>query len=1261
MDWNITVVHAPGALSADHWAALRRQSPGIYGHELRFVAETPADSVSGAALDHALREILRTRHVRLSTAGYHLHTLDAGSPLLHPGMVVLVSAPDAGPMRWCTPQLKLCIDSGPDAGQLVPLRRGNTTLGRGRAAVRIADPSISREEAILDVGTRAVTLHRGLTSNHDDAAARLITEVDFQLGSTTCHLAAEAPEPRTPQSWPPAPTVVDAQPPEGKHKMMLAFALVPLIAGVVLVAVTGMWFFLLFSGASALIASAIFWDGRRKLRHYRRRVAHAASSWASRASGSLCSPGRLTRDLRAGREGSVHAGATDGGAPTVRLGTGLVTAEVEGGTSSPLETAETLVTAAVGITLLPGEQTSIHGSERDSHRLLRWLLIQLTLNPAPAECVIVGGQTVPEVRDLTRVWHLAAEELAQVLEREDRPSAPPGLLILADPEVGRWISPAIGAGWHVLTPGAAHSGVRGWAVDLRSHRVERQLGDGSSEITAENLSWDGLSEHTLQEQLRLALPHQARTRSAQQIPDTSTYPLPDQMFTGTATETLTAVLGRDAHSRVTLDLVGDGPHLLIAGTTGSGKSELLKTLLVSLCAEYGPNELGLVLIDFKGGAAFHRIGQLPHALGLVTDLSQAAAERTLEGIRSELVRRERLFLDAGAGDYCEYRHLCPDRPLPRILVVIDEFRIFSHELPDQLDELMRLATLGRSLGLHLVLSTQRPQGVVTADIRANIGASICLRVRSEDESRDVIGSPLAAEIPRNRPGRAALRTPGERPTVFQSAQLTGHRRLRLRPEAHPGQPTPPANFSEVIAAVGKAASEQSQRRLHTPLLPPLPETLIATDRLDDEATSPLLGRTDDPALQRQQDLVLSLQEPQSIALVGEVGAGAAAAAAALTAQLLDSALVPDVYLLDGDRSLAGLGHHRRVGSWLTEEDPAEVEYLLNLLCDELTRRRVNTPPDRPRRPLLLVVTGYAQWNAAAHSSVPNMDHLLGTLASEGPQAGIAVVVCGGRELAMGKLLSRFPTRVYLPLGSSEEARYLWPKLRSADPLPGRGVLLTPQIPPPGLAVQLVTEKPHVPENPQPGPAPPLTVAPLPERILYTELPGDPALSACADPPPLVGIQQFTGAPMSLPLGPVNLILGTAGSGKTTCLKLLHQQLSGSFLLTPHGTGPAQPPEALLVDDAQRCTAQRHSEIQQAVTAGVPVVATAAASSGLFTQLPWAHAARTEGSNVILSPTHRSQADIFASIIPVLSRPIPGRAVHLWQEGPVMVQWALPEA
>lgn len=159
---------------------------------------------------------------------------------------------------------------------------------------------------------------------------------------------------------------------------------------------------------------------------------------------------------------------------------------------------------------------------------------------------------------------------------------------------------------------------------------------------------------------------------------------------------------------------------------------------------------------------------------------------------------------------------------------------------------------------------------------------------------------------------------------------------------------------------------------------------------------------------------------------------------------------------------------------------------------------------------------------------------------------------------------------------------------------------------------------------------------------------------------MVGKMQFTGEPARLRLGPVNLILGSAGSGKSTALQLLKQQLPGCDLLTPNCALPHDLPTTLLVDDAPACSAQQHSFIQQAVTQGVRVVATAAASSALFTQLPWAHPARLEGANVILSPTSRSQADAFAAMIPLLSRPIPGRAAHLRPEGAVMVQWALPQ-
>lgn len=140
---------------------------------------------------------------------------------------------------------------------------------------------------------------------------------------------------------------------------------------------------------------------------------------------------------------------------------------------------------------------------------------------------------------------------------------------------------------------------------------------------------------------------------------------------------------------------------------------------------------------------------------------------------------------------------------------------------------------------------------------------------------------------------------------------------------------------------------------------------------------------------------------------------------------------------------------------------------------------------------------------------------------------------------------------------------------------------------------------------------------------------------------------------------MNLILGSPGTGKTSCLRLLQHQLPHAQLMRPGAAAAPEAAEVLLIDDAHRCTAGDHQAIQEAIGAGVQVVATAPASAAVFQQLPWAHPARTQGSNVILSPLSRSEAEAFTVIIPTLDRPIPGRAVHLRPEGAVTAQWALP--
>ena len=211
---------------------------------------------------------------------------------------------------------------------------------------------------------------------------------------------------------------------------------------------------------------------------------------------------------------------------------------------------------------------------------------------------------------------------------------------------------------------------------------------------------------------------------------------------------------------VEIDLVEHGPHALVAGTTGAGKSELLRTLVAGLAARSSPRDLTFVLIDYKGGSAFDACAALPHVVGMVTDLDDRLAGRALRSLEAELRRRERVLRAAGATDIAPTCAAEADRtpaPLPRLVVVVDELAGLAADLPDFVSSLVGVAQRGRSLGIHLVLATQRPAGVVNDDIRANTNLRIALRVQSAADSHDVLGQPDAAVLRADRPGRALVR------------------------------------------------------------------------------------------------------------------------------------------------------------------------------------------------------------------------------------------------------------------------------------------------------------------------------------------------------------------------------------------------------------------------------------------------------------------------------------------------------------------------
>src|SRR6185312_2416589 len=289
-----------------------------------------------------------------------------------------------------------------------------------------------------------------------------------------------------------------------------------------------------------------------------------------------------------------------------------------------------------------------------------------------------------------------------------------------------------------------------------------------------------------------------------------------------------------------IDLVGDGPHGLVAGTTGAGKSELLRSLVAALAAAHSPLRINFVLVDYKGGSAFGECAELPHTVGMVTDLDEQLGERALLSLEAELRYRERVLREHRATDLIEYDRLVAQgdaAPLPRLLVVIDEFATLASELPDFVPSLVGIAQRGRSLGVHMLLATQRPSGAVNENIRANTNLRVCLRVQNSQDSTDVIDSPAAAKIPRNQPGRAQVRLGPSELIPVQTALVSG---ITAGPAAAAVSTEPfvvagdgqngagaggddvsaPSDLKRLVAAATEAFA--AAHPLRRPWLPPLP-------------------------------------------------------------------------------------------------------------------------------------------------------------------------------------------------------------------------------------------------------------------------------------------------------------------------------------------------------------------------------------------------------------------------------------------------------
>ncbi len=611
-----------------------------------------------------------------------------------------------------------------------------------------------------------------------------------------------------------------------------------------------------------------------------------------------------------------------------------------------------------------------------------------------------------------------------------------------------------------------------------------------------------------------------------------------------------AVLGMTADGAVEIDLVRDGPHALIAGTTGSGKSELLRTLVASLAAGASPDDLTFVLIDYKGGSTFDACADLPHTVGLVTDLDERLAERALVSLEAEVRRRERLLRGVGADEVDAYRAAvgADIDPLPRLVVVIDEFAAMAADLPGFLPALVGVAQRGRSLGIHLILATQRPAGVVSDEIRANTNLRIALRLQDRADAIDIVGVADPASFPRGIPGRAMLRLGAGETVVFQTAHSSGAHRThggalrvrhgvddggsasgdRRRPGAHDRSPV--TELATLTRSIRAAASLSDVRPPFRPWLEPLPAVLTAS-ALDGDA----IGLIDEPADQRQAPLRWD-RNAGNLVLIGSMGSGTTTAVRTLIAA---AGSVPHCYVIDarGDGLLDAVAELPTCGAVVGLHDAERRVRLVRFLADELARRQAQ--PAAPRQPIILAIDGLGALLACLAGPADIDDHarLLRVLI-DGAAAGIHTVATierpgGVAHAALAALTQRWLFHVDDPI----ECVTLGVRASAVPPpIPGRilvvdrrceaqlAVLPLP-LPLPSLAASAVT----------PQPAAPVTIGVLGDDIDGRTLPASTHRDGATAI--VIGVEFATLAlgRLDLPDGEHALVVGPARSGRSTAL------------------------------------------------------------------------------------------------------------------------------
>ena len=555
--------------------------------------------------------------------------------------------------------------------------------------------------------------------------------------------------------------------------------------------------------------------------------------------------------------------------------------------------------------------------------------------------------------------------------------------------------------------------------------------------------------------------------------------------------------GKDDLVQLNLHEKAHGPHGLIAGTTGSGKSETIQSYILSLAVNFHPHDVAFLLIDYKGGGMANLFKNLPHLLGTITNLDGAQSMRALASINAEIHRRERLFGEFEVNHINQYQKKFKNgeatEPLPHLFLISDEFAELKVNQPDFIKELVSIARVGRSLGVHLILATQKPSGVVDDQIWSNSRFKIALKVADRSDSNEMLHTPDAAEI--TQTGRAYLQVGNnEVYELFQSAwsgadyqpdkddmgiedhtiylinelgqyeilneDLSGLEEVEEIKEV-------PTELDAIVQHIQVLCQEQEFPPVPQPWLPPLKER-IALEELEavqpavaweeEKSLSFLLGMADIPQAQKQEAISINLSKDGHVLLYGSPGTGKTTflqtAGMDLARKFSPKALT--LYLMDfGTNGLAPLSKLPQVADTMLLDQTEKISKFVRIMEKELNRRKklladygVGTlelyrEASGQQEPAIVIhLDSYEAIKEEAYEA--ELFKLLVRISREGLSIGVHLLMTAGRQSNLrAQLYSNFKHQLSLPQNEAGEVRAIvgsTPLAMTMEDIKGRALI-----------------------------------------------------------------------------------------------------------------------------------------------------------------------------------------------------------------------------